>query len=330
MMKNENTKVEIINMADVEPVETDWLWYPYIPFGKITIICGDPGEGKTTLALQIASACSTGTPLPGEDEGMPLHPINVIYQTAEDGLSDTIKPRLVKAGADCTRIMVIDDYESDLCLDDKRIEQAIKSCNAGLIILDPLQAYLGASVDMHRANAIRPIFGRLAAIAEETNCAVLLIGHLNKAGGGKAIYRTLGSIDFIGAARSVLIVGKPSDRSKDRVMTQSKNNLAPIGDSVLFSIDEERGVVWEGFVDMTADDLVSGKRVQKKQQAGEFLKELLSNGKEVPATEIYLKMEDLGIGQRTVDFAKKKLEIQSIRKENKWFWKLPNEVSEAS
>ncbi len=132
-----------------------------------------------------------------------MEPVNVIYQTAEDGLSDTIKPRLVAAGADCARVMVIDDFDRVLTLDDDRLEQAIEQTGARLVVLDPIQGYIGASVDMHRANEIRPLMYRIAKLAEKYGCAILLIGHMNKNSSEKSSYRGLGSIDFQAAARSV-------------------------------------------------------------------------------------------------------------------------------
>ncbi len=151
-MEDYEKELKIINMEDVEATVVEWLWYPYIPYGKITIVQGDPGEGKTTFALQLSAILSKGGKLPCNDiESMP---IDIIYQSAEDGLEDTIKPRLVEAEADCSRIKVIDESEYPLSMSDIRLEQAIAETGARLIILDPIQAYLGANVDMHRANEI--------------------------------------------------------------------------------------------------------------------------------------------------------------------------------
>ena len=158
-------------MNEVEATTINWLWYPYIPFGKITVIQGDPGDGKTTIVLAIAAALTTGVPLPESDKI--IEPVTVIFQTAEDGLGDTVKPRLVQSGADCERVIVIDESEKELSLSDLRIVQAITQTGAKLFILDPLQAYLGADVDMHRANEIRPVLKRIGAIAEEQGAPLL-------------------------------------------------------------------------------------------------------------------------------------------------------------
>ena len=164
-------KTKIICIDDIQSREVDWLWYPYIPYGKVTIVQGDPGEGKTSFALALIALLTTGQPLPEQERDG--EPVSVIYQTAEDGLADTIKPRLESYGADCKKVLVIDDTEVGLTLSDKRLEEAVNETGAKLVVLDPIQAYLGRDVDMHRANEVRPVFKRLCAMAEKTGCAVL-------------------------------------------------------------------------------------------------------------------------------------------------------------
>ena len=203
--RNENkTELKMIKMSDVQSQTVDWLWYPFIPYGKLTIIQGDPGDGKTTLILNIAARLSKGE---GLDNDMKVtEPVKIIYQTAEDGLADTVKPRLELAEAVCERIMVIDETEKSLSMIDERLETAIKRTGARVLILDPIQAYLGGTMDMNRANEARDMTKRLSLLAEKYKCAILLIGHMNKAGGNKAAYRGMGSIDFFAVARSVLLV----------------------------------------------------------------------------------------------------------------------------
>lgn len=252
-MKNE---LKLISMSEIQTEEVKWLWHPYIPLGKVTIVQGDPGEGKTTLILAVIAALTKGEALPESDKA--LEPMNVIYQTAEDGLAETIKPRLVAAEADCSRVLVIDERKQELTLCDERLEQAILETGAKLIVIDPMQAYLGGEVDMHRANEVRPVLKRVASMAERTGCAVILIGHMNKAQGLKANYRGLGSIDFRAAARSVLLVGRLKDAPNIRVMAQDKNSLAPEGAFIAFELDAERGFQWKGYCDSTVDDVLSG------------------------------------------------------------------------
>ena len=212
----------------MEQTEVDWLWYPYIPFGKLTIIQGNPGEGKTFFAMQLAAACTNQKFLP---EMEPFEPFNMIFQTAEDGLGDTVKPRLLSAEANLDRVLVIDDAENPLTLADDRIEKAIRENNAKLMIIDPLQAFLGANVDMNRANEVRPIFRKLADIAQATGCAVVMIGHLNKASGAQSTYRGLGSIDITAVVRSLLFVGRVKDDPTTRVIV-TKRVLLHLQDSL--------------------------------------------------------------------------------------------------
>lgn len=312
----------LINMADVEAREVDWLWYPYIPYGKLTIVQGDPGEGKTTFILHLAALLTKGEALPCEEEEWHKEPINVIYQNAEDSLEDTIKPRLMEAGAECNRILVIDESKDGLCMTDERIVRAIRETHAKMVILDPIQAYLGANVDMHRANEIRPVLKHLGNIAQEYGCAIILIGHMNKASGSKSTYRGLGSIDFQATARSVLVVGRIKDDTTLRIIAHDKSSLAPEGQSIAFRMDKDNGFTWEGTYDISVEDLLSGEsRGQKGKDAKAFLIEMLENGRQ-PCNDIEAMAKERGIKKKTLCNAKRELNIKSIRIENQWYWTL--------
>lgn len=314
-MNSEKTELKLICMEDVETKEVEWLWYPYIPYGKITVIEGDPGEGKTTLVLKLAALLSRGEPLPCDDD-IPYDPINTIYQTAEDGIDDTIKPRLEKAGADCSKIRIIDESEKELTMNDERLEQAIVETKAKLIILDPIQAYLGASVDMHRANEIRPVMKRLGVMAEKHHCAVILIGHMNKASGVKSTYRGLGSIDIQATARSVLLVARIKEKPNIRVMAQDKSSLAPPDDAIGFEMTEDQGMVCIGAYDITVDELLIGKGGRGKKKldiAADFITEYFGSKKEIASKEIELEAARRNIKRNTLLSAKKKLNIHSGR-----------------
>lgn len=268
-------QLKLLTMSDIHAEQMRWLWEPYLPRGKITIIQGDPGDGKTTFVLALAALLTQGLPMPGGSAAAP--PMNVIYQTAEDGLADTIRPRLDALGADCSRVLVIDESERELTLDDQRLAQAIRQTGAGLAVLDPIQAYLGNNVDMHRANEVRPVLKCVAAMAERTGCAVILIGHMNKAQGLKSGYRGLGSIDFRAAARSVLVVGRLKEDPTVRIVAQDKNSLAPEGKSIAFQLDGERGFQWKGLCELTVDDVLGGggKLQTKATQMEEELRQML-------------------------------------------------------
>lgn len=315
-------ELKLIQMSQVEVEQIQWVWYPYIPYGKITVVQGDPGEGKTTFVLALIALLTQGKPLPEEENG--TEPINVIYQTAEDGLADTIKPRLLSVGADCERVLVIDENEIELTLSDERLEQAIRQSGAKVIVLDPIQAYLGGDVDMHRANEIRPIMKRLALLAERTGCAVILIGHMNKMGGAKSAYRGLGSIDIRAAVRSVLVVGRVKDEPTLRIVAHDKSNLAPEGKSIAFELDPDTGFHWKGYCETTVDELLcgNGSLLSKTSQAEKLLKDLLSEG-EMLSEEITTQAKELDISNRTLKIAKQNIGVKSFRKGDKWYSSLP-------
>ena len=314
--------LELIRMSDIQPEEVQWLWYPYIPLGKLTVIQGDPGEGKTTFVLAVIAALTKGEALP---EREPLDPVNILYQTAEDGLADTIRPRLDALGADCSRVLVIDESKRELSLSDERIRQAMEETGAKLLVLDPLQAYLGAEVDMHRANEVRPILKRLGSVAEQMGCAVVLIRHLNKMQGQKSGHRGMGSVDFQAAARSVLLVGRTKEDPLLRIVVPDKSSLAPEGESIAFALDPEQGFQWKGYCAYNAEELLGGstKQVQTKtMQAEETLRNLLD--KPAPAEEILRRITAAGISERTLMTAKKNLGVLSEKRGGQWFWRLPS------
>lgn len=330
MVEKQNVELKLIHMEDVVSKEVEWLWYPYIPYGKITIIEGDPGEGNTTLVLKLAAALSRGLPLPCDDD-KEYEPIHIIYQTAEDGIEDTIKPRLEKAGADCSMIRVIDETDKELSMTDDRLEQAIIETKARLIILDPIQAYIGATVDMHRANEIRPVLKHLGIIAEKHNCAIILIGHMNKASGSKSTYRGLGSIDIQATARSVLLVARLRDKPNIRIMAHDKSSLAPAGDAIGFEMTEDNGMVCIGPYDITIDELLSGNEGRGKKKldiAENFIKEYFGSNKVIPSNEIMMEAAKRSIKRNTLLSAKKKLGITSDKEKAEdgtiyWTWVMP-------
>lgn len=316
--------VKIIRMSDVELTPVDWLWKPYLPFGKLSVLQGNPGEGKTYFAMHLAAACTNGKLLPNMER---MEPFNVIYQTAEDGLGDTVKPRLIEAGADLDRVLVIDDSDVQLTLSDERIEKAIIENNARLVIIDPIQAYLGADVDMNRANEVRPIFMRLGQVAQRTGCAILLIGHLNKAAGMQSLQRGLGSIDIAAAVRSVMFIGKLKHDPTMRILTHEKSSLAPPGVSLAFSLGDEGGFRWVGEYDITADEMLSGiepQRETKTQQAKDLICTLLARGKQVLSEDIDKAALKRGIPGRTVRDAKRELgdalKSKIVEGRKKVFW----------
>ena len=320
-MEETKNGLQMIKMSEIQSQEVSWLWYPFIPYGKLTIIQGDPGDGKTTLVLNIAAWLSKGE---GLDSEMKLsEPVNVIYQSAEDGLADTVKPRLELAGADCERILVIDEKEKSLSMVDERLEKAIVQTKARMLILDPIQAYLGGGMDMNRANEARDMTKKLGALAEKYQCAIVLIGHMNKAAGNKAAYRGMGSIDFFAVARSVLLVGRVEGEPNIRGVVQIKNNLAAFGQPKAFALSED-GFQWLGDYEIMADEVLGGiaPKVNKMELAKRMLRELALASNAVLSNEIFDMADEQGISKRTLENAKKELGIRARKINNSWYWEL--------
>ena len=315
--------LELYTAADVEPKEVAWLWYPYIPFGKVTLIQGDPGDGKSTFALNLAAILTRGDTLPFTE--VSHEPMRVIYLNAEDDADDTVVPRFIKANGVRSHLIFISEKKQRLDFSDDRIREAIVSTGARVCILDPLASYLGADVSMNLANEVRPRFEALIDVAKETGCAIIVIAHMNKMEGLNAKYRNSGSIDIVAAVRSALVIGQSGDEPSHRVLAHSKSNLAPTGDSILFSVSD--GVVeFIDTIDITADQLVGAYGANKAKEtkqavARRELQDMLSEG-QLPQKEIMARMSELGISQRTCEMAKATLPIESVRVGDHFEWVL--------
>ena len=300
-MQEKEALVPMLCYKDIEQTSVEWLWFPYIPFGKLTIIQGNPGEGKTYFAMMLTAACTNRKLFPNMED---IEPFNVIYKTAEDGMGDTIKPRLVEAGADLSRVMVIDDSEEVLTLSDDRIEKAVRQNHVRLVIIDPVQAFIGADVDINRANEVRPVFRKLGMIAEKTSCAIVLIGHLNKSSGTQSTYRGLGSIDIMAAVRSLIFIGKVRKDPTTRVLIHEKSSLAPPGETMAFKLGDEEGFRWVGAYEISADELLDGKEGKatetKLERGAKLIQELLVDKNEISIRELDDKAKEQGISGRTM------------------------------
>ena len=322
----------VTQLADIEPEAVHWLWHPYIPLGKFTLLEGDPGQGKTYLMLAVAAAVTRGYSLPDQRGRVPQphgQAGRVLYLTAEDGLADTIRPRAEQAGADLRKLLVVEGWTAGGDMEPFSFAQltlmgdVIRDLQIHLVIIDPIQAFLGADVDMHRANETRPLLAQLGRLAALHHCAILAIRHMTK-GTGKAIYRGLGSIDFTAAARSVLVIGASLEDENKRVLAQAKNSLEATGVSLVFQITAD-GFCWCGTAKVSADELVSGqpqKHQHQRNAAAEWLYEALRQG-EVSTQALYAEAEANGIRKRTLDRAKARLRIVSFQKDGRWYWKLP-------
>ena len=238
------------------------------------------------------------------------------HRTTVDGLKTTMDSQNARMKAIRRDI--------PLTLADERIARAIRENNAKLVIIDPVQAFLGADVDMNRANEVRPIFRSLGDIAQATGCAIVLIGHLNKAAGTQSTYRGLGSIDITAAVRSLLFIGKLKDNPTTRVLIHEKSSLAPPGQSLAFSLGDEKGFEWIGAYDITADELLAGtdtaKTESKTAQAEMLILELLANGKKMPSAELEKAVNDRGISSRTMRTAKSRIGDRLITEKDGTAW----------
>ena len=187
---NVNVPLEVIKASEIEPKEVKWLWYPYIPFGKVTLLQGDPGDGKSKLMLSIAALLSKGEPLPFT-ETEETEPMTIIYQTTEDDADDTVVPRFNSAGGNGENLIFIKEDEKSLSFGDNRIAEAIERYHAKLLILDPMSSYIGENCSMNNANETRAEFNHLIAVAKNTGCAIVIIAHMNKMRDTNPLYRTV-------------------------------------------------------------------------------------------------------------------------------------------
>ena len=319
-------EVEIIRGDEIELRDVDWLWYPYIPFGKITLIQGDPGDGKSTFVLNLAAMLTVGIPLPFTEIYGPVKPMTVIYQNTEDDAADTVMPRFLQAGGDPSRICFIREKDRALTFSDNRVAEAIRQTGARVVIFDPLSSYIGKDVSLNAANEVRAQFNPLIEVAKETGCAVIVVGHMNKMPGTKAIYRTTGSIDVVGAARSALLIARTDrDKPDERIMVVQKSNLAPTGNAILFSVGEK--ITWLEEVERTADEVLGnsvlvGRPDTRLEDAKAFIQTMLTEGP-LSAVECDAKLREAGVRRTTAKKAKKQLGVVSEKQGFVWFWRLP-------
>jgi hypothetical protein len=321
--------LRIVRMSDVEPEEVDWLWQPYIPLRKLTMLQGVEGVGKSWLLSALAAAVSCGRGLP---DGELSEPGNVLLMSAEDGLGDTIRPRLEKCGADLTRVFALDE---PLSLDEaglKRLEVSIYDYKPVFVGIDPLFAYTGSRLDINRANECRSLSTALAAIAERHGCAFVMVRHLNKyRGSGDPARAGIGSVDWRAAVRSELLVGPDPGDATRRIVAHSKCNLAPLGCSYGYEIRND-GFFWLGKSNVTASDVLQAEVATSEDRssltdAEDFLRQILADGRK-ESRQVMKEAEDAGIPIVTLRRAQKRLGIKAQKfgqpggKQN-WNWELP-------
>ena len=321
-------ELEIIKAADIECRPIEWLWYPFIPYGKVTVLQGDSGDGKSLMVLTLAAMLTRGLPMPFTD-GEGQEPINVIYQSSEDDADDTIVPRFLNAGGDPNRLLFINEKKKFLTFSDERILAAMQQTKASLLILDPLSAYVGEGTQINSANAVRAQFRPLIEVAKDLGCAILIIHHQNKQQGQKAINRGSGSVDVIAAARSALLIGRSGkDAPDERILAQVKCNVGPTGNAVTFSVSDGK-VEWLNDDPKTADEVLGnvfaemGRPDTQMQAAKDALSSVLADGP-IPQQAVMAMMRGAGISESTAKKAKAQMGIVSKKQGPMWFWALPN------
>lgn len=331
-----NTQPRIITLADVEAETVGWLWPGRIPRGKLSIIEGDPGLGKSTLALDLAARLTRCEPMPGESQG--IHG-GVVLLSAEDGLADTVRPRFDAAGGDPTWLhsftVSTGREPDDLPTLPENVEQlayVIDECRAELVVIDPLMAFLDRRTNSWRDNDVRRALSPVARVAQQTGAAILLIRHLTKAFGPPAIYRGGGSIGIIGAARSALLVAADPDDATRRVLASVKNNLAPRPASLAFRIEPHGAssrVCWLGESERTADDLVQQQEDVPHSEVDGALREVLECGP-LDSQEVLRRMKQAGFSRPVVYRARNRLKIVADQRgqggEKRSHWRLPGSV----
>jgi hypothetical protein len=315
-------KANLVVLSDVEPTIVEWLWHGYFPLGKLSLVMGDPGLGKSTLSIDLAARLTSGRPFPG---GAALEPRGVVLLTGEDGLSDTVRPRFEAAGGDSRLAVVIqsvsdeDGGERSLSLpgDLGFVREAILKQNAAMVVIDPLMAFLSGDVNSWHDQQIRQALTPLTRLAEEMRVAVVVITHLNKKQGTSALYRSGGSIGIVAAVRAAFLVAKHPDDDSRRVLSPVKFNLGPPPQSRVFRLDGAPNgssrVVWEGVTDLRSDQLLDSPKEGKLDTAKAFLRDQLSEGSQavIPIEELALRA---GIAKRTLDRARADLGVTAHRR----------------
>jgi AAA domain len=334
---------QIVNLCDVEPEHVEWLWDDHLPLGKLVVLDGDPGVGKSTVSLDLAARVSTGSPMPDGSAGAKGA---VLILSAEDGLADTIRPRIDAAGGDPARVhaLTVITYPGEdgkvlsrtpaIPRDIPAIEAIITVHRVILVIIDVLVAYLGGDVNSHHDQDVRRALSPVAAMADRTGCCVLVLRHLNKTAGASAVYRGGGSIGIIGAARAGFMCGTDPDNETRRVLAPVRCNLSAEPPAIAYQLipDELHGcarVRWLGETTLKPWQLLSdpgdSESRSERDEAAEWLRGyLIDNGGEAKAGDAIKAARGDGIAQRTLQTARKRAGVTTAKVgvRGPWLWRL--------
>jgi hypothetical protein len=319
----DGTRLQAARLADVEPEAVSWLWPGRLPLGKVVLLEGDPGLGKSTVALDLAARVTAGRRWPDKGACAPAAPVVIL--SAEDGPADTIRPRFDAAGGDPNLAVVITGVTGLpgglVSLPDhvELLREHVRALGARLVLVDPLTAYLAGHVNSHRDHDVRRALAPLAALAHDTGALVLVIRHLNKSIGGPAIYRGGGSIGIAGAARAVFVVAAdPGDASR-RVLAPVKSNLATLSPSLTFTLDDVGGVArvsWGAPSPLTAAQLLAAQSGDDDERSAldaacELVRDVLAD-RPVSARDLERHAREAGVSRRTLERARARLGVRSI------------------
>jgi hypothetical protein len=335
--------VQTVRLSDVQPEFVRWLWPGRIPLGKPTVLDGDPDNGKSTLTLDIAARVSRGDAMPDGARSEISGPAGVVLLSAEDGLADTIRPRLDAAGANPEYVSAItgtvgdDGYEHGFVLPDdlEWLRAEVETMNARLVVIDPLMAFLNSATNSFRDQDVRSALAPLSRMADETGAAIVIVRHLNKAPGGNPMYRGGGSIGIIGAARSGLLAARDPDDDSRRILAVTKSNLAEKPPAMAYRLEPAANgsvrIAWDGATDHNAGQLLAGPRDDEERTARDdaktLLAEALADGP-VAVTVLRKQWRDAGISDASARRAKSDMGIGSVTVGNPkhggyWAWQLP-------
>ena len=316
-----STRLSVRSMAEISPRRIEWLWPGRIPIGKVSLLCGDPGLGKSLVTLDIAARISSGGEWP--DIPTPVEQGGVLLLTAEDDAADTVAPRLASLGADLARVQIADGV--DLAGSNQRkffslgkhlddLDRALKEIpGARLVVIDPVTAYLDG-IHESRGSVVRRMLRGLTEIALSRNVAVVAVTHLSKKGSGPATLRALDSLAFAAAARSVWLISADPVEPKRRLMTPAKTNLAAGIGGLAFEIEtaqDQPRIAWKaGRIEIAADDLVRLSReplrelaqrieLTPREEVAAWLHEQLIDGPWV-RKDLWTEARGMGFARRTV------------------------------
>lgn len=319
--KNLARRPDLVTLASIEAKPVPWLWQPYLPYSMLSLLSGEPGSGKTFIALAFAASLTIGkVPFTGE----PCRPHDVVYLSKENSLEYCIRPRFDSLEGDVNRFHALQGAVigegpkarregvqlSDIAL----LDAALKQTKARFLVVDPIQSFLGAEVDSHRSNETRPILDGLGMLAQKYEVCLLILRHFAKSTSGSAINRGLGSIDITGAARTEMHAGTRDDQC---VLAHAKSNIGPRASSLGYEIKNDI-FRWTGLSSVTANDLALGANMNDEdrdavREASDFLSDTLRGGPKA-ANEIFAEAKECGFSSATIRRAKVKLGIQSVKK----------------